>query len=547
MDEPGVSPQAGASGVAPLADTDAMVYRRRWVILGVLITSLMAIVLDNTVLNVALKTIAEPGAGLGASQSQLEWAINSYTLVFAGLLFTFGVVGDRVGRKRMLMIGLASFGLFSLITAYSHTPDQLVWARAAMGLAAAAVMPQTLSIISNVFDPAERPRAIGIWAVAVGIGIAIGPIVGGLLLAHFWWGSVFLINVPFCAASVAAIALLVPESKNPDPGRIDFVGVLASIAGLVLLVYGIIQGGDKGTWVHPDVLGPALGGLAVLAFFVWYEARIRHPSLDVRLFRDPRLSSAIGALAPRSPALVRRFGAKWVVASGLLLVTIALVSYQVLNVATPIWVLAVAFFIQGAGMGMVMPPATEAVMSVVPRERAGAGSALTNTARQVSGALGVAVLGSILAQAYRSELGPHLSALPVAARNAAASSITASQAVAARLGPAGRELARFADTSFVHAMHLTTLISAAITLLGALIVMRWMPGRAAARTAGPAGAPGAAVQAPAAVPAAVPAAARASAAAAAPAPPARVAVPGGAVASAAEAAESPAGSLAVEG
>jgi len=210
-------------------------------------------------------------------------------------------------------------------------------------------------------------------------------------------------------------------------------------------------------------------------------------------------------------------------------------------------VLAVAFFIQGAGMGMVMPPATEAVMSVVPRERAGAGSALTNTARQVSGALGVAVLGSILAQAYRSELGPHLSALPVAARNAAASSITASQAVAARLGPAGRELARFADTSFVHAMHLTTLISAAITLLGALIVMRWMPGRAAARTAGPAGAPGAAVQAPAAVPAAVPAAARASAAAAAPAPPARVAVPGGAVASAAEAAESPAGSLAVEG
>ena len=445
MDTPGVSPQAGASGVAPLADTDARVYRRRWIILGVLITSLMAIVLDNTVLNVALKTIAEPVAGLGASQSQLEWAINSYTLVFAGLLFTFGVLGDRVGRKRMLMVGLASFGLFSLITAYSHSPDQLVWARAAMGLAAAAVMPQTLSIISNVFDPAERPRAIGIWAVAVGIGIAIGPIVGGLLLDHFWWGSVFLINVPFCAASVAAIALLVPESKNPNPGRIDYVGVLASIAGLVLLVYGIIQGGDKGSWIHPDVLGTAAAGLAILGFFAWYEARIGHPSLDVRLFRDPRLSSAIGALslvffgmlgalfflsfylqsvrgytplkagafslafavaqmlmAPRSTALVRRFGAKWVVASGLLLVTAALISYQLLNVATPIWVLAVAFFVQGAGMGLVMPPATEAVMSVVPRERAGAGSALTNTARQVSGALGVAVLGSILAQAYRT-------------------------------------------------------------------------------------------------------------------------------------------------
>src|SRR5881227_1506500 len=249
------------------------IYRRRWVILSVLIVGLLAIVIDNTVLNVALKTIAEPHGGLGASQSQLEWAINSYTLVFAGLLFTFGVVGDRIGRKRMLMIGLVAFGLFSLITAYAQTPGQLVWARAAMGLGAAAVMPQTLSIITNVFDPAERPRAIGIWAMAVGIGIAIGPIVGALLLAHFWWGSVFLINVPFCAASVAAIALLVPESKNPNPGRIDYVGVLASIAGLVLLVYGIIQGGDKGSWVHADVLGPIAAGVAVLAFFAWYEAR----------------------------------------------------------------------------------------------------------------------------------------------------------------------------------------------------------------------------------------------------------------------------------
>jgi len=546
MDSPGVPQQAGASTVAPLADTDAKVYRRRWIILGVLITSLLAIVLDNTVLNVALKTIAEPTVGLGASQSQLEWAINSYTLVFAGLLFTFGVVGDRIGRKRMLMVGLAAFGLFSLVTAYSQSPDQLVWARAAMGLAAAAVMPQTLSIISNVFDPAERPRAIGIWAVAVGIGIAIGPIVGGLLLAHFWWGSVFLINVPVTAVSVAAIALLVPESKNPDPGRIDYVGVLASIVGLVLVVYGIIQGGDKGSWVHLDVLGPLTAGVAVLAFFAWYEARIRYPSLDVRLFRDARLSSAIGALslvffgmlgalfflsfylqsvrgytplkagtfslafavaqmlmAPRSPALVRRFGAKSVVAAGLLLVTVALASYQLLTTTTPIWVLAVAFFIQGAGMGLVMPPSTEAVMSVVPRQRAGAGSALTNTARQVSGALGVAVLGSVLAQVYRSQLSPHLGNLPAAARDAATGSITASQAVAARLGPAGRELARFADSSFVHAMHVTTLISAAITLLGALIVMRWMPGRAAARAAGPvpSGGTTAAAPAPAVAPA----------------------------------------------
>jgi EmrB/QacA subfamily drug resistance transporter len=495
------------------------VYRRRWVILGVLITSLMAIVLDNTVLNVALKTIASPGAGLGASQSQLEWAINSYTLVFAGLLFTFGVIGDRIGRKRMLMIGLASFGLFSLLTAYAHSPAELIWARAAMGLGAAAVMPQTLSIISNVFEPAERPRAIGIWATAVGIGVATGPIVGGLLLAHFWWGSVFLINVPFTIASVAAMWLLVPESRNPDPGRIDYVGVAASIAGLVLLVYAIITGGDKGSWVHPGVLGTGLAGLAVLAFFAWYEARLRHPSLDVRLFRDPRLSSAVAALslvffgmmgaffflsfylqsvrgftplragmlslpfaagqmlmAPRSAGLVRRLGAKAVVTAGLLVITLALTGYQVLGTATPIWLLGILFFVQGSGMGTVLPPATEAVMSVVPRERAGAGSALTNTARQVSGALGVAVLGSVLAQAYRGRLAPELAALPGPARAAVGRSITATQAAAARLGPAGHALARAGDSAFVHAMHITTLISAVITLLGALVVITWMPG-----------------------------------------------------------------------
>ena len=228
------------------------IYRRRWVILSVLIVGLLAIVIDNTVLNVALKTIAEPPpAGLGASQSQLEWAINSYTLVFAGLLFTFGVIGDKVGRKRMLMIGLALFGIASLLSAYSRSPEQLIFARAAMGLGGAAVMPQTLSIISNVFEPAERPRAIGLWATAVGIGIATGPVLGGLLLDHFWWGSVFLINVPVTAVGIVAAAILVPESRNREAAGIDYVGVLLSIAGLVLLVYGIVQGGDSASWLQP--------------------------------------------------------------------------------------------------------------------------------------------------------------------------------------------------------------------------------------------------------------------------------------------------------
>src|ERR1022692_4611693 len=475
---PATAPPAGQAFPAPAKGPmdPQLIQRRRWLILSVLIISLVAIVLDNTVLNIALKTISEPKpqGGLGASQSQLEWAINSYTLVFAGLLFTFGVIGDRIGRKRMLMIGMAMFGISSLLSAYAQTPDQLIWARAVMGLGGAAVMPQTLSIITNVFEPRERPRAIGIWAAAVGVAIAIGPIAGGLLLDHFWWGSVFLINVPLTAIGIVAIMALVPESKSPSPGRIDYPGVLLSIVGLVLVVYGIIQGGDTGSWLRGDVLGPVFGGLAVLAAFGWYESRIEHPSLDVRLFRDPRLSSAAGAiamvffalagafffisfylqnvrdysplhaglltiplaagqllLAPRSAILVRRYGAKIVCAAGLLLVAVAMAGYHLLGTSTPIWVLEVTFFVQGAGMGTVMPPATESVMSVVPRDRGGAGSAITNISRQVAVALGVAVLGSILAQAYRTRLTPHLTAVPAAARVTATQSIAQTQAIAA--------------------------------------------------------------------------------------------------------------------
>ena len=497
------------------------IYRRRWLILSVLIVGLLAIVIDNTVLNVALKTIAEPPpAGLGASQSQLEWAINSYTLVFAGLLFTFGVIGDKIGRKRMLMIGLALFGIASLLSAYSRSPEQLIFARAAMGLGGAAVMPQTLSIISTVFEPAERPRAIGLWAMAVGIGIATGPVLGGLLLDHFWWGSVFLINVPVTVVGIVAAAIVVPESRNREAGGIDYVGVLLSIAGLVLLVYGIVQGGDGDSWLSLAVLGPIVGGLVILAAFAVYESRIQHTSLDVRLFRDRRLSASIGALglvffgmggvffftsfylqnvrgytpldaglltvpfaagqllmAPRSARLVQRYGAKAVGATGMFVMAAAIAGYASLGTASPIWQLAVLFGIQGAAIGISMPAATAAVKDVLPRERAGAGSALTNTARQVAVALSVAILGSILAEFYRNSLSPSLTGLPAAARTAASSSITATQAVAQQLGTAGQSLLAPANEAYVDAMHIATLIAALLALAGGFVVLRWMPGK----------------------------------------------------------------------
>jgi EmrB/QacA subfamily drug resistance transporter len=492
--------------------------------LSVLVVGLLAIVIDNTVLNVALKTIAEPvrAGGLNASQSQLEWAINSYTLVFAGLLFTFGVVGDSVGRKRLLMIGLALFGISSLLSAYSQSPTELIFARAAMGLGGAAVMPQTLSIISAVFSPQERAKAIGIWASAVGIGVAIGPVLGGALLARFWWGSVFLINVPVTVLGVLAVALIIPESRNPEHGKIDYLGVLSSIAGLVLLVYGIVQGGDNGNWASPSVLGTLLAGVAVLAFFTWHESRTAYPALDVRLFRDRRLSASVGAVAllffgmggvffftsfylqnvrdysalhaalvlvpfavgqmiaaPPSSALVARFGTRAVTAAGMLVAGLSIAGYATLTTSSPIAVLGGLYLIQGAAVGIALPSATSAVMEVLPRERAGAGSALTNTARQVAVALGTAVLGSILAQGYRSHLSATLSPLPQAARTTAGQSITATQAVAHQLGAAGHFLLAPANVAFVDSMRITTIVGAAVSLAGAFVVLRWMPGKPA--------------------------------------------------------------------
>jgi MFS family permease len=381
-------------------------------------------------------------------------------------------------------------------------------------------MPQTLSIISNVFEPAERARAIGLWAMAVGIGVATGPVLGGVLLDHFWWGSVFLINVPVTVLGAIAAAILVPESRNHEAGGIDYVGVLLSIAGLVLLVYGIVQGGDIGSWIHPTVIGSILGGLAILAAFGWYETRVAHPSLDIRLFRDRRLSASVGAIAlvffgmggvffftsfylqnvrgytplaaglltvpfavgqlllsPRSASLVARYGAKAAGAAGMFVMAAAIAGYATLGTATPIWLLGVLFAIQGAAIGVAMPAATAAVMDVLPRERAGAGSALTNTARQVAVALSVAVLGSILAGFYRNSLAPSLTGLSAAAKSAASSSITGTQAVAQHLGPAGRSLLAPANTSFVDAMHATTLIAALVALAGGFVVLRWMPGK----------------------------------------------------------------------
>lgn len=493
---------------------------RRWSILAVLVVALLVAVLDNTVLNVALRTIADPVAGIGASQAELEWAINSYTLVFAGLLFTAGILGDRLGRRRVLLIGLAVFGVASFLSAYSQSPEQLIAARALMGLGAAALMPSTLSIISNVFDPSERGRAIGIWASAVGLAVAIGPVTGGLLLEHFWWGSVFLINVPIIAVGIVLVLILVPESRDPNPGRLDLIGVVLSVAGLMALVYGIIDGGEHG-FGRPVVLIAIAVGLALLAWFVWYEKRTAQPSLDIRLFSDARFSAATAAIglvffagmgtlfflsfylqlvrgfsplhagllmtpfavaqlvfAPRSASMVRRFGPRVVCATGLSLVTLALVGYAFLGVDTPVWLLLVLTFVQGTGMANVVPPTTESIMSSLPPERAGVGSAVSNTFRQVGGALGVAILGSVLSSVYRHGLGDALSGLPEPARAEAAESIAGAYGVADQAGAGAPALIEAADRAFVGAMHWAAAGSAVVAAAGVAVVFVFLPRRA---------------------------------------------------------------------
>jgi EmrB/QacA subfamily drug resistance transporter len=507
------------------ADVPAPGYARRWWVLATMTVCLLVVIMGNTILNVALPTLQRD---LGATQAELQWAVDGYILVFAGLLFTWGVIGDRIGRRKVLLIGLTVFALGSVLAAFSDSPIELIAYRALMGVGGAAVQPTTLAVITNVFPPRERGRAIGIWAGTAGIAVAGGPLAGGAVLEHFWWGSVFLVGVPVAVLGIVGVLAVVPESKDPFPGRLDIPGVLLSIVALASLVYGLIHGGSGAGWTTPGVLVPLLGGLVLLALFVWLQRRSAHPALDVSLFRNPAFSAAAAALglnffallgatfylvyylqgvrgytplqsgaalipvalgmaimAPRSSGLAERHGAKAVCASGFLLIAASFVGIQLLDLTSPVWLLLVVLSVQGLGMGAVMAPATESIMSVVPREKAGAGAAVNNSVRQVGGALGVAILGSVLAASYSAHLGSAADALPAGARAEASQSIVATleavrsvqidgDADAARAAAGIVEPAREA---FVSAMHVTAVFTAIAALVAAAVVLIWLPGR----------------------------------------------------------------------
>jgi len=503
------------------ATSEAVGGVRRWIVLSVLCVSLLVISLDTTVLNVAMPTIVRR---LRATSSQLQWTVDAYAVVFAGLLLVLGSLGDRVGRKWIFLAGLTVFAGGSAGSAFSGTPDRLVIARACMGVGAAAIMPSTLSILSNVFTAdRDRARAIGIWSGTTGLGVAAGPIVGGWLLAHFWWGSVFLVNVPIALAGVIAAAFLVPNSRNMAAKRPDPVGALLSVAGMGILLWGIIEAPNR-TWTSPLVLGAFAMAVVVLSAFVLWELRSDHPMLPLDFFRSPRFSAAIGAMglvlfgllgmfflltqwlqfslgysplqtgvrvgpiavvllvaAPLSSVLARIVGTKPVVFSGMALIAVGLGLLSRTTVHGTYFDALPLFALIGLGTGLALAPSIESVLGSVPREEAGVGSATSDTALQLGGALGVAVLGTALNLRYQGRMTPLLAHQPVPGdiRHLILGSLGGALAVAQHVGGSlGTELAGVARQSFVSGMDLGLVVGSVMVGLASLVVLAVLPNRA---------------------------------------------------------------------
>lgn len=496
---------------------DALQYARRWKTLAVLSLSLVIIGLDNTILNVALPTLQDE---FGASPSKLQWMVDSYLLVFAGLLLVFGTLGDRLGRKLALQAGVSIFGLASLGALVADSADEVIAVRAVMGVGAALIMPATLSIIANLFTGEERGKAIAIWAALAAVGIGLGPLAGGLLLEWFDWPSIFLVNVPFALAALVLGIRYVPESRDPRPGRFDLLGAALSTAGFSILVYAIIEAPERG-WTSGLVLGSLTASLVLLASFLWWERRSEEPMLDLGFFRSARFSvgtaavsvaffallggifaltqylqfahgySAIEAGAVMSPIAlglmigagssskaVERLGTSRVVAAGLTGLAALLALTTLWEPSTGSLALVAWFFGLALAMGWVMAPATEAVVGAVPAAKSGVASATNTVARMVAGALGVAVIGSLVSSLYSANVDGSLAGLPAEAQAGAEDSVGAAGAIASQLPPdAAAGLLATTGDAFTDAMGIGLLLAAALAAAMAVAVVRYLPGR----------------------------------------------------------------------
>lgn len=494
---------------------------RRWVVLVVLCVTLLVISLDATILNVAIPTVAR---SLPATSSQLQWIVDAYSVVFAGLLLVLGSTGDRLGRKKVFMAGLGVFAAGSAAAAFSGSPGHLMAARAVMGAGAAGIMPSTLSILSNVFtEESERANAIGIWSASTGVGVAAGPIVGGWLLAHYWWGSVFLVNVPIAAIGIVAASLLVPDSRNLGADRPDPAGAGLSTVGLAVLLWGIIEAPGR-SWSSPVIVAALAGGVGLLACFVAWERHCDHPMLRVAFFRSRRFSAAIGAMAlvlfgllgaffletqwlqfnlgysplqtgfrvapialvvlvaaPGSSVLARLAGTKPVVFAGMASIAAGLFLLSRTTVAGGYADALPAYLAIGLGTGLALAPSIESVLGSLPPAEAGVGSATSDTALQLGGAVGVAVLGTALNARYGTKMAAFLAGVPLpeGVRHTVLGSVGGALAVASRAGgAAGGRLAAVARQSFVSGMDLGLLLGAAVVATAAVVVLVVLPNRA---------------------------------------------------------------------
>ena len=504
-----------------MTTTAIMSNRRSVAAVATLSISLLMIGLDNTILNVTLPTLQRE---LGATSSQLQWSVDAYLLVFAGLLLAAGNLGDRFGRRRALQGGLVVFGIGSALAALSSSADQLIASRALMGVGGALIMPSTLSIIANIYSGAQRARAIAVWTAVAGLGIALGPVTGGWLLEHFWWGSIFLVNLPIALVTLVAGNFLVPESRDPAAGRPDPIGVVLSIFGLLSLVYGIIQAPTQG-WTSPATLTVFAGASLLLTLFVAWELRTPHPMLQLRLFHDRRFSAASASIAlaffalfgtlffltqylqlvlgytalqagartvPVAVGLVlgsavstrmnTRLGTKLTVVAGMLLAAAGL---AVLTGATPTsgyGRVLVALLFAGAGIGLAMAPATDSVMGSLPLAKASVGSAMNDTARLVGAAFGVAVQGAIISQVYGSRINAVAAQLPDSAAVPTRDSLQGALQVSQQLGGAsGTALRSAARLAYTDAMNSAVLVGAAVALLAATVALLLLPARSRAQ------------------------------------------------------------------
>ncbi|MEU1304252.1 MFS transporter [Streptomyces shenzhenensis] len=485
----------------------------RWVVLVVLCVSLLLVALDATVLHVAVPAVTEdlkPGA------IALLWIVDVYPLVCASLLILFGTLGDRVGRRRILLLGYALFGVASALAAAASSAEMLILARALLGVGGAMIMPATLSILRQVFpDRRERALAIGVWSAVAAVGAAVGPLLGGFLLEHFWWGSVFLVNIPLMLVSLPVGRLLLPESKGERNGPWDVVGALTAAAGLFGLVLGVKRLGGGEPAASPYTLVPLLLGVLLLVAFVRRQRRRPYPLVDLRMFARPAFSTAVGCIVLAMLALVgleliaaqylqlvlglsplqtglrllpltiaamaaglagarllRRFGPRRTVCFGFCLTAVAVLMLTAMGGHDNTGLLLSGFVLLGFGLETTLFGAYESMLSEAPARQAGGAAAIGETSYQLGAGIGIALLGSVMNAAY----APGLTAVPgvpAPASAAAGHSLGEAYEVAGRLGgPAGAALRRAAKDSFVHGLHVTLLVSAGLLLLGAAMALR---------------------------------------------------------------------------